>query len=168
MQFGLGGVGCSCLFACISSLASPTHAMLQGKMIKAAKAEALTRRVLQSTPPGLFQHMMRTINSQVKRTCGCSVACDGQVPGRCASACWVSAPVTCLQTAMALFQCVHPLRCWHPACPGAGAAGHQAQRLRRPGPAHHVLAGPLVSTLSMLFHAVVESKRSCLPRSLLR
>jgi hypothetical protein len=39
--------------------------LLQGKMIKAAKAEALVRRVLQSTPPGLFQHMMRTINSQV-------------------------------------------------------------------------------------------------------
>ena len=35
-------------------------------MIKAAKAEALIRRVLQSTPPGLFQHMMRTINSQVR------------------------------------------------------------------------------------------------------
>lgn len=38
---------------------------LQGKMIKAAKAEALVRRVLSHTPPGLFQHMMRTINSQV-------------------------------------------------------------------------------------------------------
>lgn len=37
----------------------------QGKMIKAAKAEALVRRVLSHTPPGLFQHMMRTINSQV-------------------------------------------------------------------------------------------------------
>lgn len=34
-------------------------------MIKAAKAEALIRRVLAQTPPGLFQHMMRTINSQV-------------------------------------------------------------------------------------------------------
>ena len=34
-------------------------------MIKAAKAEALIRRVLAHTPPGLFQHMMRTINSQV-------------------------------------------------------------------------------------------------------
>lgn len=38
---------------------------VQGKMIKAAKAEALIRRVLRTTPPGLFQHMMRTINSQV-------------------------------------------------------------------------------------------------------
>jgi hypothetical protein len=37
----------------------------KGKMIKAAKAEALIRRVLAQTPPGLFQHMMRTINSQV-------------------------------------------------------------------------------------------------------
>ena len=45
-------------------LSSPT-CCLQGKVIKAAKAEALIRRVLQSTPPGLFQHMMRTINSQV-------------------------------------------------------------------------------------------------------
>jgi hypothetical protein len=40
-------------------------ARLQGKMIKAAKAEALIRKVMHSTPPGLFQHMMRTINSQV-------------------------------------------------------------------------------------------------------
>ena len=39
--------------------------MLQGKLIKAAKAEALIRKVMHSTPPGLFQHMMRTINSQV-------------------------------------------------------------------------------------------------------
>lgn len=34
-------------------------------MIKAAKAELLIRRVMQHTPPGLFQHMMRTVNSQV-------------------------------------------------------------------------------------------------------
>lgn len=38
--------------------------VLQGKQIKTAKAEALLRRILSSTPPGLFQHMMRTMNSQ--------------------------------------------------------------------------------------------------------
>eukprot|EP00887_Chlorella_sp_A99_P005760 scaffold1.g5760.t1 len=37
----------------------------RGKMIKVTKAEALVRRVLASTPPAKFQHMMRTINSQV-------------------------------------------------------------------------------------------------------
>lgn len=37
----------------------------RGKMIKVAKAEALVRRVLRSTPPSKFQHMMRTINSQL-------------------------------------------------------------------------------------------------------
>ena len=49
----------------LSSPALPPLHCPQGKMIKAAKAEALVRRVLHSTPPGLFQHMMRTINSQV-------------------------------------------------------------------------------------------------------
>lgn len=37
----------------------------QGKQIKVAKSEALLRRVLAQTPPGLFQHMMRTVHSQV-------------------------------------------------------------------------------------------------------
>lgn len=40
---------------------------LQGTtLIKAAKAESLIRKVLQHTPPGIFQHMMRTIQSQVR------------------------------------------------------------------------------------------------------
>ena len=35
-------------------------------MVKVAKAESLLRRMLQRTPAGLFQHMMRTVNSQVR------------------------------------------------------------------------------------------------------
>ncbi|GAB4816154.1 hypothetical protein N2152v2_003200 [Parachlorella kessleri] len=37
----------------------------KGKQIRVAKAEALLRRILATTPAGLFQHMMRTIHSQV-------------------------------------------------------------------------------------------------------
>lgn len=43
----------------------PTMDSLQG-MIKVAKAESLLRRMLARTPPGLFQHMMRTVNSQAR------------------------------------------------------------------------------------------------------
>jgi tetratricopeptide (TPR) repeat protein len=35
------------------------------KMIKAGKAETLLRRLMPHTPPGIFQHMMRTFNSQI-------------------------------------------------------------------------------------------------------
>jgi tetratricopeptide (TPR) repeat protein len=35
------------------------------KMIKVGKAETLLRRLMPHTPPGIFQHMMRTFNSQI-------------------------------------------------------------------------------------------------------
>ena len=143
------------LFACQPNAAArhpcppaslPATPCLQGKMIKAAKAEALIPKVMHSTPPGLFQHMMRTINSQVgKHLRSPGAACPGR-PVQHDLASW---PGWLLQGGR-LLRCLPlpadmlpgPL----PAAAGAGAAGHQAQWLRRPGAAHHVPAGAVVST----------------------
>lgn len=49
----------------LEKAANDDNCSKKGKMIKAARAEALIRKVLSKTASGLFQHMMRTINSQV-------------------------------------------------------------------------------------------------------
>lgn len=131
-------------------------------MIKAAKAEALIRRVLAQTPPGLFQHMMRTINSQVGTQGAGRQHAAGWLGQRSWQLCWcyllpvAAAATNCHQPRMlpsTAATCVlsppnNPTTANDtPACPsaGAGAAGHAAHRLRGSGPAHHVPAGAVVS-----------------------
>lgn len=109
-------------------------------MIKAARAEALIRKVLSKTASGLFQHMMRTINSQVGGEGQISVTAPlpGVLAGWFGFGCMAAAALHAASS-------IHSPRATTHSTAGAGAAGHAAQRLRGPRPAHHVPAGAVVS-----------------------